>query len=797
MPTVIQDDVSEAVQAEPEKLRVRHPAALVRALTGAAGVGLTLLLAVNARGAAAGLTADVAQGTEQIPWALGGPARAVAAVALLLLPLAYTARRLVQRAQRGLAEGVAAAVLAYGFSLGLDAAFGGVEALRGRAGGDVVHGHLAPVLAFLAATGATRLPKWRTALAAAVALSGLSGLATGHATPLSLVLALLLGWAAGHGTSYGLGAPVCRPAEAQLLAALGQAGTRPDRARRVGPGRYFVTQRDGLPELDVLVLDPRVEASGWAGQLWRLLRLRAELTPRGLRPLRTNLEHEALLSYAVTAAGVRTRHLATTTSLGPDSALVAYHRLPGRTLTDFPEHRAESVAQEDRPGPPGEVLVDAWEQLRLLQRRRIAHRGISPETVLVGPGGEVHLVGLGDGEIAAGELPLRLDVAGMLSTLALHYGAERAVRSGVAVLGAAELCAALPLLQPIALAPATRAALRRHPELLAAVREEVLRGRPQVEVQPVRLERLRPRTLLTVGAGVAAAVLLIDTLLGTDFDPFGALADADPFWLGLAVLAYTLSHLAATCGFVGFVPERLGFRRAVAVQLAGSFAKLVSPGGVGGVALNTRFLQCSGIPTPQALSSVGVGQLAGLVLHLLQLGLFATLLGRAPGGELPSAGVLAAIGAGACVLAVVGFAVPWVRQQILRLLRPLRAEVLPRLLDLAQQPGKLALGVAGQLGVSLAFVACLYCCAAAVGQHPSFTAVAVAFLAGNAVGSAAPTPGGVGLVEALLTESLARMTGMDRGAALAAVTLFRVLTFLAPVLPGWAAFAWLQRRRAL
>ncbi len=33
--------------------------------------------------------------------------------------------------------------------------------------------------------------------------------------------------------------------------------------------------------------------------------------------------------------------------------------------------------------------------------------------------------------------------------------------------------------------------------------------------------------------------------------------------------------------------------------------------------------------------------------------------------------------------------------------------------------------------------------------------------------------------------------------SVAAVALYRLLTLLLPVLPGWAAFAWLQRRKAL
>ncbi len=60
-----------------------------------------------------------------------------------------------------------------------------------------------------------------------------------------------------------------------------------------------------------------------------------------------------------------------------------------------------------------------------------------------------------------------------------------------------------------------------------------------------------------------------------------------------------------------------------------------------------------------------------------------------------------------------------------------------------------------------------------------------------------PTPGGAGGVDYLLSAGLHNFALMDDGTALAAVILFRLLTFLLPILPGWAAFAWLQRRGSL
>ncbi len=295
-----------------------------------------------------------------------------------------------------------------------------------------------------------------------------------------------------------------------------------------------------------------------------------------------------------------------------------------------------------------------------------------------------------------------------------------------------------------------------------------------------------------------AACLLLPQFFATDHNPISAVADADPGWMTLAVVAAAASHLAATMGFVGFVPERLNLWHATLAQVAGSFVKVVSPGGVGGVALNTRFLQRSGIPTAQALSSVGVGQLLGLVLHLLQLGAFVYLLGHDPGHD-SEMDVLPILVGGLIVagllLAVVA-AVPPARHWLLARLRPLTSEVLPRLLDLMRSPGRLAAGVAGQVLVSLCLIACLYCCAKAVGGTPGFASIAVVLLIGSAVGSAAPTPGGAGFIDGALSVGLATTGGMAEGSVAAAV-LYRLLTFLLPVLPGWAAFTWLQRRKAL
>ncbi|MFB8239384.1 lysylphosphatidylglycerol synthase domain-containing protein [Kitasatospora purpeofusca] len=813
--------------------RLRQPAALIRLLAGLVVIALTLLSADYARATTNGLAEDIGGAAALVPHPLGGVATGLTTAAVLLLPGCSAARRLLapgtdrRHVLQQLADGVLAAVLAYGvtllFALWIDgpAPFSLVSALtRPLPGGPLAHtepvyGYLAPVLAFLTASASRerRVP-WTV-----LTLSALAGIAAGAATPTALLLGVLIGWTAAHGTRWAVGTPDPRPRRGQLLHSLREAGLHPVSVTPDGPDRYLVRQHGDRPDLDVQLLDRQAVTAALVQRVWRRLRLRTAPHPRALRSLRTGLEHEALVSYAAVAAGVRTRPVAATAELGRDAALVAYLRLPGRTLDELADEEVTDA-----------LLADVWGQLALLQRRAIAHRALVPSALLVDPAGAVHLVGLADGDIAAGELVLLSDIAQLLTTLALRTGAERSVRAAVSVLGPDAVAAALPLLQPIALARSTRAALKRTarrgaataaprvppqrtgpqapadpapaagpaPDLLDGIRAEVLRSRPQAPVRPVRLERLRPRTLLAVVGGVVAGWLLLPQLFATERNPIATLADADPFWLSLAVLAAAAGHVAGAMGFVGFVPERLDFRNAVLAQVAGSFVKLVSPGGVGGVALNTRFLQRAGIPTAQALSSVGTGQLLGLVLHLLQLGAFVYLTGVEPGGSeldaLPA--VVGGLAVAGVLLAAVS-AVPPARRWLAARLRPLTAEVLPRMVELLRNPGRLAVGFTGQLLVSLTLIACLYCCARAVGREPSFASVGVVFLVGNAAGNAAPTPGGAGFVDSALVTLLELATSMEEGGALAAVALYRLLTFVLPVLPGWAAFTWLQRRGAL
>ena len=85
---------------------------------------------------------------------------------------------------------------------------------------------------------------------------------------------------------------------------------------------------------------------------------------------------------------------------------------------------------------------------------------------------------------------------------------------------------------------------------------------------------------------------------------------------------------------------------------------------------------------------------------------------------------------------------------------------------------KLAEGIGGALLLTAAYIFCLDASVRAVGGSVPLASVAVVYLAGNALGSVVPTPGGLGAVEAALSAGLTA-AGLPGAAAVSAVLLFR------------------------
>jgi undecaprenyl-diphosphatase len=152
------------------------------------------------------------------------------------------------------------------------------------------------------------------------------------------------------------------------------------------------------------------------------------------------------------------------------------------------------------------------------------------------------------------------------------------------------------------------------------------------------------------------------------------------------------------------------------------------------------------------------------------------------------------LGAGiALVLVALGFIVPTTRRTITTRLFPVVARAFDGITDVLRRPAKVAMLLGGSVLITLAYLTTLYFSVVAFGGGLEFATVGAVFLVGSAVAQAAPTPGGLGAMEAALIGGLVA-AGLDNTVAVPAVFLYRLVTFWLPVLPGWAAFQWLQRR---
>jgi uncharacterized protein (TIRG00374 family) len=251
----------------------------------------------------------------------------------------------------------------------------------------------------------------------------------------------------------------------------------------------------------------------------------------------------------------------------------------------------------------------------------------------------------------------------------------------------------------------------------------------------------------------------------------------------------------------GSSPVRIRLVPSMLAAVAATFVGALAPPGVAHAGLNVRFFQKQGLPSPAAISSTAAKEVAVGVVHVVLLLLLAIIAGSSGALEeeldkLPS---LQTVGiAVAVLLAVIGVAaaIPKVRTVVRESVVPAVRESLASLRELASSPLRMLTLFVGGLILQLGYVAALYFAVRALGGDAGFVTIGLIYLTGGSAASVAPTPGGVGAVEAVLLAALTGV-GMDAAPALAAVFLYRLVTFWVPIPIGGASFRWLVGRDLL
>jgi glycosyltransferase 2 family protein len=787
-------DTGLVVVEEPALARyVRRPVDGLRLLLGLAVVLVGIAVAVVLHDTLLGFERDVLNLFRHLPAVVTGLVVGVAQVVALLVPVLVTVAVLVRRELRQLGLVLLGSVLAALSITGLGLliqAEGPKTLIESVPRPGVVQAGFPdrPYLAAAAAAATIMLvdlaPRWQRAGTSVLLLLTLSRLIAGKDTLLALFITLATGWTVGAAILYLLGTPNRRPDGGALAAALEQAGLPVQRLRRLDlpfPGsRAYGGNAVSGEALFVRVRDRDDHTAGLFGRLYRYLRLRHGGDIRPLASLRDVTEREALGSYAVSGSGARTPALLAVTEVGEDAMVLAYRWVDGRRWDEI-----DPAELDDQR------ITDFWIQVARLHSRRVAHGNLRQSNLMVDAAAKVWLVGTEVGELSADRRRLSQEVAQALCSVALAAGADRAVTTATAGLGRSAVVAALPMLQPLALSRGTRSALKQHPELLADLRSRVqtLAGLDTIRYE--QLERVRPRTILTLVAATAAGYVLLTQV--TNVDLGSVVTGADWTWASGVLVFAAMTYPGAALNLVGFMPERLPFRGLLVVQLAASFVTLLAPSVLGGAALNGRFAQKKGIEPAAAVAAVGIANVASALMHLTLLAVFLAWAGSTETAKvrLPKGAVLLVVAGVVLFAALVLLVVPAGRRLVAARLVPAVRRMLSGVRE-SLRPANLVIGFGGAGLLTLSNLAALALSVQAFGGGLSFRDVGVVYLAGSILASAAPTPGGLGAVEAALAAGLTA-AGLPSQQAVSAVLLFRLATFWLPVLPGWVAFHRLQR----
>ena len=617
---------------------------------------------------------------------------------------------------------------------------------------------------------------------------------TSHDVVLDLVLAFGIGGVIGNGLLLAFGRQVQVPTAAGVADSLRDLGlpvvvVTPRHPADPVPVSFQAGLQDGRMLHCRVVTSAHREADSLQ-RGYRRLRVRGVGEDQSFGSVRQAATVETMLAVSAAQAGVRTpgvRGLNRVT--GDDEVVIAYDQVAGRHWDELP-----AAAVTDR------MLDEAWQALAILRRERIAHRNLQAHCWVVDDQDHLWLTDFAAGEAAASPGALNADVAELLSATYAIVGSERAVAAAMRVVGAEILGDGLGYLVPAALSRETRSAIKENTDGLDALVAATATVCGVEEPAFAPIERVKPRTLVMALLLVVAVYVLLPQFAQLP-QMIDAIKGADVWLAGAAALGSLATYVGTALALIMALPIRVPFIRGLLAAFSTTFAGAIAPPGVAHVGLTIRFAQKQGLATAPAVSAMAAKETGIVVVHLVLLvglgvvagsdGALQDELDKLPSGTtlgLAAAVVLSAIG--------LAFAFGPMRRAIREKVWPAVQHSMDTLRQLASDPWQMFGLFVGALLVQTGYIGALYFSVQALGLDIGVVTVGLIYLTVGSAASVAPTPGGVGAVEAVL---LGALTGVGAAAApaLAAVFLFRLLTFWIPIPIGGLSMRWMISRNWL
>lgn len=528
----------------------------------------------------------------------------------------------------------------------------------------------------------------------------------------------------------------------------------------------------------VSVLDSQKYTAGYLMQLWQWVKF-SGVAMRRDRSVKDTTQHHFAMLLGLRNIGLSTVKPYGVAESGESSILVLESdaALVSRDLTKLSDEEARDL-------------------LRYLDRaieRGFTNRSITPDSIAVDGKRNWFIAGWQNGDFGSSSANESVDRVQLLTLLACTMGIDRAMSLTREVWGDDILIALIPFLQKVAVPAQTRALPGWDKHLLAELRTQ-LRSLTSDEmtdaIEPVTLSRFNLRSFVALLLLVVAVVVVLTQLNLQQI--IYAISHADPWMAVLCFISGIFAWIGSGISLGAFMDsDKRNYLGIFMSQVAASFTAVSMPSGVGPAFVNLQFLRKSGYRNTIAtaiMSAVVAVQFLTTFILLIVIGIFT---GRNSFSSMIPTNTLAIVLGVVAIAASVAMAIAPLRKLLIDKLLPIIASYARQLLDMLTQPKQLAISALGALLQSLAFGLSFWAALKAFGYPTNVLETTFIFLLANTLGSAVPTPGGLGAVEAALTFGFSSL-GVPTAVALSATLLFRVATYWLRIPLGALAMKWLN-----
>ena len=318
---------------------------------------------------------------------------------------------------------------------------------------------------------------------------------------------------------------------------------------------------------------------------------------------------------------------------------------------------------------------------------------------------------------------------------------------------------------------------------------------------PPKARQAPPKWHATRAARFALAALFIGAtiyVVAKSVDPAQfaeALKKMNPWWFLASFVAAMPAWLGAAIPIKVFSPpgSKVSLRDLTLVQVASSFVGVATPAGLGPLALSMSYLTKAGVSSARALAANILAQISQFLVSAVVVVFALVTTGMSPDVKIPWQTVEKVALVVLVVLALLALVTKW-RNWVLNEARTFWDRTKPEIVFAASHPKQLLIALGGAVLQTTADVSSFLFAILAFGGHADWAKAAAVYLIFRTLGGLLPSPGGMGTVEASLTAGL-RWIGFSTAQGVMIATGYRLATFYAPILLGWAALTYLRKKQ--